>query len=214
MLVTLCEKKRPFQLVLRTFGTDIPEVLEELCLLAGGNHPLFPQFAGSPALKPVEGSRAIGTFFRNGVSLADTHLVLGTLDQPPSPADGLAFYEDKDVDIVSGLDNIDKFFEKKGASEQVGVLALRDYYPWWAENQESDTSGKLLVVPSSKSLTSIFFDDNVEKDRAHIVDVRTGMGVSLPFEQTNGRLIIRAEPWHSITDRQWFVKALQSASLL
>ena len=53
------------------------------------------------------------------------------------------------------------------------TLAYQDYYPWWSKCDESDDSGKLLVVDTSdKKTLHIFFDDNIERDRAHIVDAR------------------------------------------
>lgn len=83
--------------------------------------------------------------------------------------------------------------------------------------QRSDDSGKLLIVDSqARGQQHLFFDDNIERDRAHIVDARDlETGRPLPFAGgrggTQGRQLIKVEPWESILDLQYFVKALEAA---
>lgn len=93
------------------------------------------------------------------------------------------------------------------------TLGLRDYYPHWARQNESDAAGKLLLVDTSPDAVChhIFFDDNIERDRAHIVDCRDSRtGESLPYTSTRGRWLVKAEPLHSIVDTQYFIRMVRS----
>ncbi|RYH32428.1 hypothetical protein EON65_00590 [archaeon] len=57
----------------------------------------------------------------------------------------------------------------------------------------------------------MFFDDNIERDRAHIVDVRDCQSFfPLPFAQTQHTCLLRVEPYQAITDRMYYVKAVQA----
>lgn len=92
---------------------------------------------------------------------------------------------------------------------------------WWTSLTyfplalHSETSGKLLVLEEEDtgnrphgSERHIFFDDNIELDRAHIVDVRRANGTPVPFHEANGRWIAKAEPWLAITRETYFIELL------
>lgn len=72
----------------------------------------------------------------------------------------------------------------------------------------------LIVDPAT---SAIFFDDNVERDRAHIVDARDlHTGKPLPFRGeggTQGRHLVKVEPLQSILDEMYFAKALRAAEM-
>jgi hypothetical protein len=56
----------------------------------------------------------------------------------------------------------------------------------------------------------VFFDDNIERDRAHIVDVRDCHTYApVPFELANKRYLRRVEPYSAILDREYYVKEVQ-----
>jgi hypothetical protein len=56
----------------------------------------------------------------------------------------------------------------------------------------------------------IFFDDNIERDRAHIVDVRSAASFqALPFAQTENVFLKKAEPYQAITDVDYYIKAVE-----
>ena len=102
-------------------------------------------------------------------------------------------------------------------------LALQDDYRFWAASGESDESGKVLIVDraagggggDASHYRHIFFDDNIERDRAHIVDARfLRTGEPLPFAGvggTQGRYLVKVEPYASIMDEDYFRKALRGA---
>jgi hypothetical protein len=78
--------------------------------------------------------------------------------------------------------------------------------------QESDESGKVLLLDlQDRSIHPIFFDDNVEHTRKHIVDVREqGSGRGVPFEASRGRYLVKAEPWLAITDPAFFIDRVRA----
>jgi len=93
-------------------------------------------------------------------------------------------------------------------------IAVRDYFPFWRKSKESDDSGKPLLVESlsENSVHHIFFDDNIERDRAHIVDARDVVsGNPMPFSETQGVYLVKAEPLLAIKDPHYFIEALASA---
>lgn len=102
-------------------------------------------------------------------------------------------------------------------------LALQDDYRFWAASGESDDSGKVLIVDraagggggDASHYRHIFFDDNIERDRAHIVDARDlRTGEPLPFGGVGGtqrRYLMKVEPYASIMDEDYLVKALRGA---
>lgn len=55
----------------------------------------------------------------------------------------------------------------------------------------------------------IFFDDNIERYSAHIIDVRDENGQPIPFENAIDLWICKAEPYCIITDTQYFITKLR-----
>jgi len=104
-----------------------------------------------------------------------------------------------------------KLFE----SPQTLSMALRDCFPHWRKHKEADDRGKPLFVepPTAKDgVHHIFFDDNIERDRAHIVDARDAVsGDPLAFADTKGIYLIKAEPMLAIQDRRYFINAVADA---
>ena len=55
----------------------------------------------------------------------------------------------------------------------------------------------------------IFFDDNIERDRAHIVDARCTLTFKpLPFSETKDVYMAKVEPYYAITDENYFIDLL------
>jgi hypothetical protein len=60
------------------------------------------------------------------------------------------------------------------------------------------------------SVSQVFFDDNIERGRAHIVDVRAASSYHpVPFEVSQGRYLRRVDPYQAILDRDYYVKEVQ-----
>lgn len=57
----------------------------------------------------------------------------------------------------------------------------------------------------------MFFDDNIERERAHIVDVRDAKTYApVSFEVSQGRYLRRVDPYQAILDREYYVKEVQA----
>lgn len=202
LLRYLLDNKLSFSLTFRTFGTDMPDVIEDFNLFCTGRHPCFLGYHADGS----EGSRDlrieatnVGTFLRDEEHV---NLVLGSIEQPKVVE--ASFLEGKAA--LSGYAEIWKFLSARNQK----VYGLRDFFPFWRHSQESDSSGKLLLVdPADDTVHPIFLDDNVERDRAHIVDVRNLKGEPIPFSETVDKYIVKSEPLLAIRDPQYFVKLVE-----
>ena len=95
------------------------------------------------------------------------------------------------------------------------VAAIRDDYQWWHAHNESDTSGKLMLIDyladKELEIVQVFFDDNIERDRAHIVDVRALPSFSvIPFERSRGLYLQRVEPYDAILSDRYYIKIIEN----
>lgn len=60
----------------------------------------------------------------------------------------------------------------------------------------------------------IFFDDNIERDRSHIIDVRDKTSFDhIPFEGTNDVYIRRVEPLLAIENENYFIHAIEQSMM-
>jgi len=107
---------------------------------------------------------------------------------------------------------IASFIRQKHFSPTRSTLALRDYWPWWRQNVEVASAGKLVPSWSSsdgssgKPLYAVVFDDNIRHDDAHIIDIRDGEGQPIRFDQVIGKNLVRAEPYWAIRDPSNYFK--------
>ena len=81
LLLHLQRQRRHFTVVFRTFGSDLPDVIEELNAFCTGQHPLYPGVLmdGSDGLTDLRLSipGSSGVFFRSGVAGSSSHLLIG-----------------------------------------------------------------------------------------------------------------------------------------
>ena len=108
------------------------------------------------------------------------------------------------------------------------VIGVQDDFQHWYGCKESCGSGKLMLVncdiiddsdvhdADASSVHDrnkdihIFFDDNIELDRAHIVDVRELETFEpIPFHISKGRFLQRVDPMLAIEDELFFVNKLE-----
>mmetsp|Transcript_11784 Transcript_11784/g.1760 ORF Transcript_11784/g.1760 Transcript_11784/m.1760 type:complete len:91 (-) Transcript_11784:685-957(-) len=90
MMMLLRKNKREFAIVFRTFGTDLPEVIEEFNLFCNGSHPLFNGKHGNPLVRFDGKNRTRNMIIEDSnrgyvsrYSPHETLLVLGTLNRHP-----------------------------------------------------------------------------------------------------------------------------------
>ena len=219
---------QPFGVVFRTFGSDLPAIMEEHNMYCEARHPAFPNAVpldgsvpGRPNLKldTEHTGRIIRHAGQHGSNLMA--LAMTTHSLPGLPAA---------VDIISGPLNVAAAIESRlgikqdpAAAEAAAiarsdpvhpVLALRDDYLFWHTHGEQAHAGKLLLVdPSDETVHPVFFDDNVGEDDACIVDVRNAVtGDPIPFSETKNVFVVRANIAEAVRDPQYFVKQLQSCA--
>ena len=52
------------------------------------------------------------------------------------------------------------------------MMCIQDYYPYWhRKDRHTNASKPMPIDASDRSIHQIFFDDNIQADRAEIVDV-------------------------------------------
>eukprot|EP01127_Copromyxa_protea_P002258 TRINITY_DN1214_c0_g1_i6.p1 TRINITY_DN1214_c0_g1~~TRINITY_DN1214_c0_g1_i6.p1 ORF type:complete len:385 (-),score=68.20 TRINITY_DN1214_c0_g1_i6:28-1182(-) len=203
---------QPISLCFRTFGEDLKYVRKEWNSFCSGGHPDFPQFNDEHL---ILSEKNMGAFYRRGPNSDDCYLIMGTIKQPKISED-MTFYEDQDLEIYHGFQEIDRLFQSKYKRQE--IFAVRDYYPWWASQGERSDSGKLLFVgdesenPHSSRVRQFFFDDNLwvenyQKRNQFIVDIReAGTGNTHPnIERLLGSSCFQAQPLYAISQRKYFV---------
>lgn len=202
MIAFLNESECDFRIVFRTFGDDILNIISEYNSFCNGEHPFLP------LEKPMNGEN--GSIDRR-IDIARSSGYITRSNETP---DGIHFYK-KDVadPVATDAGMFYQMLQGWFDDENIHAVAIRDYYRFWALNAESDTSGKLLLVDNRRQdEVQLFFDDNIERDRAHIVDVRdVSTFESIPFELTKDKTLVRADPLSAILDEDYFIKAILKA---
>lgn len=210
----LDSKNVDFRIIFRTFGNDIHAVTEEYNVFCDGNHPLFP----------LTSEECMNGYGKNGINRKISRTDFYMMKRTSNEKSGQQLYSSSGEDSPIILDQTDVRQPITGATEiyqyirhlfdekQVFSMAIKDDFSWWHSYKESDDSGKLLLVDSTettagRSEVQIFFDDNIERDRAHIIDVRDAATFeAVPFTHSNKRWIRRVEPYYSITDKEYYIK--------
>ena len=127
-------------------------------------------------------------------------------------------HHDRAHDEVGGMSTI---------RTEGGTAAVQDDFSYWHSQHESDHSGKLFLVNAERVSASssqtehgrgadihsapmhFFFDDNVERDRAHIVDVRDAKTFEkVPFSLSENVFIRKVEPYFAIVNENYFIETL------
>ena len=76
--------------------------------------------------------------------------------------------------------------------------------------EKSNNPNNSSNEPNYVSPIEIFFDDNIERDRAHIVDVRCYRTyVPVPFKVSENIFIKKVEPYYAITDENYFIDLVE-----
>lgn len=192
----LISRELKFKLIFRTFGKDAPEIARELNVFCEGRHPLFPGPAYDTKHRisfPYDSM----SILRTGPTAADVHA---------------AYVSDEGcVRVATGSVELHNAMMRK-LTEEKTCLFVQDHFEYWRSHGESDDSGKLLLIDNENDEEiHVFFDDNIEHDRSHIVDVREMSTFErIPFAETKGKYIRKAESFLAIRDELYFVKELDS----
>ena len=211
---TLHELKRSgrsFSLVLRTFGTDLPDVADALNIFARGEHPLYPDFRDESLILTPE--RMFRGRWRelNGGGNKDIQYEL------------LKFSSD---DILASGDA-----ELLNILEHCTVAGIQDHYSYWDENNNAPWAGKPVWTHRQASSTAsvsgehsfschhIFFDDNIHNDESDSiaavrVEDKGGIYKSLSGQEIlemQGLHLIKVPTVSPVLDPDWFLHRIQEA---
>nr|CCA23940.1 conserved hypothetical protein [Albugo laibachii Nc14] len=216
-----------FKIVFRTFGEDLPYVAKELDLLADGEHPLCHRGDNHRILNsqfrlhvPTTNDQAhaihqMGTFLRRGSDSNETALILGALDpipyntrtmDPTRPLNEVVLEAYPSCHIIYGFQDIYERLRQLFSSSAQCTFGFRDYWDIWHAHGEHCDFGKLLLIEQDGE-NVCFFDDHIEADDAHIVDVRdASSGACVPFSVCREKhYLVRVEPYWAIIDPAYFI---------
>lgn len=209
----LQRRGREFSLVVRTYGTDLPEIAVAISAFASGRHPSFPDAASADLQLDASDARWVlrrrdRTDMRSQIQLSQYDNSLGTeglgsdLGQVPTlpPAEREIQQEEDIVKLLA----------------QKRVIGVRDDYFFWKGHGYLPQAGKpCWLTPYDRSVQHIFFDDNIHNDPLDsIVAIRTrgepdGDFAPLSGEATRGLegvMIVKARPVDAVLDMDYFLK--------
>jgi hypothetical protein len=218
LIQELKKNKREFAIIFRTFGTELKDVIEEFNLFCRGNHPLFNGKHGTPRIRFDGKSKSkdmIIDFHNIGYMSrvpAETTFVIGTHKRHPATENIEEFHsggiEEGVIVVHSDFPSIHVAIQER--LYKAASMAISDDYEYWNSNGETGEFGKLLLVDENDyAVQHIFFDDNVEVDETHIVDVRDVVtGEALPFRKTINKYVFRVDPYRAIVEQDYFYKSV------
>ncbi|CCW60853.1 unnamed protein product [Phytomonas sp. EM1] len=215
-----------FTLIFRTFGSDLPKVLEEWQQFVQGTHECKPE--GSVLRRMSENivTPRTGCMYRDHEEM---YLCLGpSLSASTIRSLDLAkITHPNNVAIITELKKLPNchsvrqtnlhelnshLIEYFAQSNNVGGLV--DYYPAWAQAAERRCAGKVFPIPFSKRGEGVnyyvFFDDNIfiGNDRS-IVDLRDEHTMKSLIGSTSERpFCIPVNAYEAITNEDYFIDCL------
>lgn len=134
LLSTLHQQGRPFSIILRTFGTDLPNVLQSVHAALAGKHPQFPQLQELPLSVELTPGKI-------RCNKRETVLTRGTTR----------------VSTKGKERNIYDYF-----TAMSGIGGFQDHFDWWARNSFTSSGGKpLWIDPNDCNNLHIIIDDNI-----------------------------------------------------
>lgn len=211
-LFELTRQRREFSLVIRTFGTDLPEVARSVEAFAAGQHPSFPEPCPSLRMPSSEAKWALRRFDRrdaqSGMSLCRFE---GHLSE-----------EGWGSDLAGHLDTGAAAAELSGEAVIAETLStcpaigIRDDYHYWRGHKYLPQCGKpLWVTVDDSKVHHIFFDDNIHnKADNSIVAVRARASARHDFQSVSGEatrqlegvFLVKAHPLEAIRNHDYFLE--------
>jgi len=219
-LSELSRSGRPFSIVLRTFGTDLPHVAQAINAFADGEHPLWrgqklPQLrleeedlwegryqAGSGVFTPCASSTGSGGSAGNAKVASRARAKRG-----PARGGGGGSLAGGEVAV--------------GSATVGSVHGVGDHYDYWKAAGYSPSAGKPLFWTLDDTAThTLFFDDNIHNDaNDSIVAVRARRDGASPFaplsgestRRLHGALLRKVPTVLPILDRGWFLQELAAS---
>lgn len=200
---TLCElskQGRDFSVIIRTFGSDLPEIARCLRAFSEGLHPEFPAEGASLARFRLEAEDARWAILAG----EGGHLRMAHFDRDLNDRRGA---------LGQVLAEVKSEAEMVRMLEETSILGVRDDYNHWSGNRCAPWAGKPLWL-SPEGAHHIFFDDNIHNDpRDSIVAVRARRALHQPFTPLSGEaaqalhgcVSVKVFPGLAIADRNYFL---------
>ncbi|XP_063147520.1 uncharacterized protein LOC134489036 isoform X2 [Candoia aspera] len=156
LLESLHREGREFAVIFRTFGTDLPRVLQAVNCALERQHPSFPALGGISL--PVD--------LRSGRIRCSKKKVVLT----------------HGAEQLSSDDGCRKMYAYFSSRE--GLCGFQDHFEWWAKNNYSSQGGKpVWIDPQDPGVQHICIDDNIRlTDSDTIVHPQKSPSPWLPLE--------------------------------
>jgi hypothetical protein len=216
-LYELKQSGRSFGLVLRTFGSDLPDIAEALNVFARGEHPLYKDFRDESLILTRERMFRGRWREKNGDSEDIEYQLLR--------------WSDNDEEATSFNDGVvaSGDAELLNILEHCTVAGVQDHYSYWDENNNAPWAGKPIWThrrPSasasgknSRNCHHIFFDDNIHNDgtdsiAAVRVEDEEGTYKSLSGEkilEIQGLHLIKVPTVAPVLEKDWFLHRIREA---
>ncbi|CAE6932260.1 unnamed protein product, partial [Symbiodinium natans] len=212
-LVELGKQGRDFSVVIRTFGTDIPEVARSIGKFAEGAHPGFPfkeeRWRSAPeqshwALRPLERSSPSSPFV---LRRYEEYTGIEGLGADLTAPETLKYTEEIEESRIPDF------------LEAGPVVCVRDDYFYWKGNRYRPQTGKpLWLTLHDDSVQHIFFDDNIHNDpNDSIVGIRARESTADSFRAISGEatrklegvFLVKAQPVDAIRDPEYFLRCIR-----
>ncbi|XP_075039641.1 uncharacterized protein LOC142099728 [Mixophyes fleayi] len=183
---SLHKQGRQFSVILRTFGTDLPRVLQTVHAAFDGKHPNFPQLQHVPLDVDLTAGRI-------RCSKRETVLTHGS-DRISNKAKERNIYN-----YFSGM---------------AGIGGFQDHFDWWARNNFSSSGGKpFWIDPNDCENQHIFIDDNIrlgEEDT--IVNSRVLLGKDakkVPTSELYDICLVQTDVLRAIAEKDYFLDCVR-----
>jgi len=212
-LSSLKASGRPFSVVLRTFGTDLPRVQAAINAFVEGKHPLHAGVR-CPELRLCD-----ERMWRGRYSSADGSFTLQPYDERGEGRDGSGSSTREAAGFM--LSEVAMLDELQGDAKSLPrVSAVQDDYEWWDEHGNAPSAGKplWLTLDSHGKWRHIFFDDNIHNDPDDsIVAVRARAHIGDDFLPVSGAATVRLQgsvlkkvpTIRPILDKEWFLQQIE-----
>ncbi|XP_026573715.1 uncharacterized protein LOC113447632 [Pseudonaja textilis] len=189
LLESLHREGREFAVIFRTFGTDLPRVLQAVSCALEGQHPGFPALGGISL--PVD--------LRLGkIRCSKKKVVLS--------------HGAEQLSSDNGCRKMYAYF-----SSREGISGFQDHFEWWAKNNYSSQGGKpIWVDPQDSRVQHICIDDNIRlTDSDTIVHPQVFLGQgsdsprTIPTSELYDICLVQTDLLEAIADVNYFCHCIK-----
>ena len=217
VLATLRASRRPFSVVLRTFGSDVPRVIDAIDAFCEGKHPRFPGVLAPELAIPPERTW-LGRYSRDDGSFT---LVSNPTGADPRNGGGLPRLGAASASAPALAEDAMLAELQGGLGTLPRLSAVQDDYEWWRSHGYEPASGKplWLTLRDPEGWRHVFFDDNIHaKPHDSIVAVRmrrtpaeafTPLSVEATMD-LHGSVLRKVPTVKAVCDIDWFLREIEA----